>query len=389
MNFRTLLFAASTLAACGIAFAAPATAPGDQTVLVVRPTPARITRYLETTGTVAAMQSVDLVARISGIVESIDVSDGAVVDKGETLFTVEPLPYQSKLRQAQAAEEQQRALSVQAAAEYGRQSQLRTTNAASQAAVDNALATRDSTRAALQQAQEVTRQAAITYTYTRVTAPFTGVMTAHLVSVGELVGSGSPTKLATLLQLDPVWINASISEADVLRARAAMAAKGKTVRDLGTVPVEAALAGESGFPHHGTLDYVAPMVDPSTGTLAVRGRFDNPKYALLPGYFVKLRIPLATDAPVLLLPDDAIASDQGTPTVLIVGADGGVRQQAVTLGGSKDGMRVVDAGITPEDRVVASSTIQIEPGAHVRAVEAPGRPSAPTMPSASLTPTKP
>lgn len=395
---RPLLFAASALAvasavalaACASALAASATATGDPTVPVVRPTPARITRYLETIGTVAAMQSVDLVARISGTLESIDVSDGAIVSKGATLFTLEPLPYESKLRQAQAAEEQQRALSVQAATEYGRQSQLRTTNAASQAAVDNALATRDSTRAALQQAQEVTRQAAITYTYTRVTAPFDGVMTTHLVSVGELVGSGSPTKLATLLQLDPVWINASISEADVLRARAAMAAKGKTVRDLGTVPVEAALAGESGFPHHGTLDYVAPMVDPSTGTLAVRGRFDNAKYALLPGYFVKLRISIATDTPVLLLPDDAIASDQGTPTVLIVDADGGVRQQAVQLGGSKDGMRVVDGGIAPEDRVVASSTIQIEPGAHVRAVEAPSRPPAtPAMPSASAPPAKP
>ena len=214
---RPLLFAASALAACASAFAAPATAPGDPTVPVVRPTPARITRYLETTGTVAAMQSVDLVARISGTLESIDVSDGAIVNKGATLFTVEPLPYESKLRQAQAAEEQQRALSVQAYADYGRQAQLRITHAASQATVDSALAARDSTRAALQQAQEATRQAAITYTYTRVKAPFDGVMTARLVSVGELVGSGSPTKLATILQLDPVWINASISEADVLR----------------------------------------------------------------------------------------------------------------------------------------------------------------------------
>lgn len=389
---QLLLFAASVLAAWTSAFAAPATALSEPAVPVVRPTPARITRYLETTGTVAAMQSVDLVARISGTLESIGVSDGAIVNTGTTLFTIEPLPYESKLHQAQAAEEQQRALNVQADAEYRRQAQLRTTNVASQAAVDNALATRDSTRAALQQAQEATRQAAINYTYTRVTAPFDGVMTARLVSVGELVGLGSPTKLATILQFDPIWVNASISEADVLRARAAMSAKGKTIRDLGTAPMEAALAGESGFPHRGTLDYVAPMVDPSTGTLAVRGRFDNAKYALLPGYFVKLRIPLATDAPVLLLPDDAIGSDQGTPTVLIVGADGGVRQQAVQLGGSMDGMRIVEGGITPEDRVVASSIIQIEPGAHVRAVENPDRPSASatrTVPSASATPVKP
>ena len=355
---------------------AQAPGPGSgPAVPVVRPTPARVTRYLEATGTVAAMQSVDLVARVAGTLESIDVADGAVVNKGSNLFTIEPLPYESKLRQAKAAEDGQQALSRQAEAEYERQAQLRVTNAASQSTVDSALASRDSARAALLQAQEATQQAAITYSYTRITAPFDGVVTAHLAAVGELVGSGGPTKLATILQLDPIWLNASLSEADVLRARAALAAKGKTVRDLGAVPVEAALAGESGFPHRGTLDYVAPMVDPSTGTLAVRGRLDNAGYPLLPGYFVRLRIPIATGAQVLLLPDDAIASDQGTPTVLVVDAQGGVRQQPVRLGGALDGLQVVDEGIAPDDRVVASTLNQIEPGSHVRAVEDAGRPS--------------
>jgi RND family efflux transporter MFP subunit len=360
----------------GTAGAAPRPGAAGTEVSVIRPTPARITRYIETTGTVAAVQSVDLVARVAGTLEAIDAADGAVVEKGATLFVIEPLPYESKLRQAQAAEEQQRALSAQAEAEHSRQVQLRSSSAASQAALDNALASRDSTRAALQQAQEATRQAAVTYAYTRVTAPFDGIMTAHLVSVGELVGSGSPTRLATLMQLDPVWVNATISEAAVLRARAAMAAKGKTVRDLGTVAVDAALAGETGYPHHGTLDYVAPLVDASTGTLALRGRFENARYALLPGYFVRLRIPVATDTEVLLLPDDAITSDQGTPTVFVVGADGTVRQRAIRLGGVQDGMQIVDDGVTPADRVVASAMTPIEPGAHVRVVEAAaGRPA--------------
>ncbi len=375
---RRLLFAAAVLA-WSSASAAPETA--DPAVPVVRPATARISRYLETSGTVAPMQSVDLVARVSGTLESVDVADGAIVKKGTTLFVVEPLPYESKLRQVQAAEDQQRAAVVQADAEYARQAQLVTTSASSRAQVDTALATRNSARAALKQAEEATKQAAITYTYTRVTAPFDGIVTAHLVSVGELVGSGSATKLASILQLDPIWVNANISEADVLRARAAMAAKGKTVRDLGTVPVEAALAGESGFPHHGTLDYVAPMVDSTTGTLAVRGRFDNPGYALLPGYFVKLRIQVATDAPVLLLPFDAIAADQGTPTVFVVGADGSVKQVPVRLGGSHDGMQIVESGVTQEDQVVASANaVAVGPGARVRAVQAANQPPAPAKP---------
>lgn len=374
-----LLAAFLVLVAPAPLFAAPEQGAADPAVPVIRPTTARITRYLETTGTVAAVQSVDLVARVAGTLEAIDVEDGAVVKKGTTLFVIEPLPYESKLRQAQAAEEQQRALSAQAEAEHSRQVQLRSSSASSQATLDSALASRDSARAALQQAQEATRQAAVTYTYTRVTAPFDGIMTAHLVSVGQLVGSDGPTKLASLMQLDPVWVNATISEAAVLRARAAMAAKGKTVRDLSTVAADAALAGETGYPHHGTLDYVAPLVDASTGTLAVRARFENARYTLLPGYFVRLRIPVATDTEVLLLPDDAITYDQGTPTVLLVGADGTVRSQAVRLGGVHDGMQIVEDGVKSADRVVASATTPIEPGVHIRVAEAaaPVRPSRP------------
>jgi RND family efflux transporter MFP subunit len=355
-------------AACAQAAAA------DQPVTVIRPTQARITRYLEMTGTVAAMQSVDLVARVSGVLESIDVADGAVVHKGTTLFVIEPLPYESKLRQAQAFEEQQRATVVQADAEHKRQAELGKTNDSSQSTVDSARATRDSARAALAQAEEATKQAAITYTYTRVTAPFDGVMTTHLASVGELVGYNSPTTLATILQLDPIWVNANISQADVMRARAVLAAKGKTVRDLGPVKLEAALAGETGFPHHGTLDYVAPTVDGSTGTLAIRGKFENPGYTLLPGYFVKLRVPLEPDAQVLLLPFDAITSDQGTPVVYVVAPDGTVKQQAVRTGGSHDGMQIIDSGLAPEDRVIASAAGSvIDPGARVQAVEAAAR----------------
>ena len=144
MIARPFLLAALLLAATALCARA-----ADQPVTVTHPTQARITRYLETTGTVAAMQSVDLVARISGTLESIGAADGAVVQKGTTLFVIEPLPYESKLRQAQAAEDQQRATVVQADAEYNRQAQLVKTNASSQSQVDSALATRDSARAAL------------------------------------------------------------------------------------------------------------------------------------------------------------------------------------------------------------------------------------------------
>ena len=368
MRLASALLAAALLATSAAA--------EDLAVPVVRPIAVRLPRYLETTGSIAAMQSIDLMARVSGTLEGIEAADGALVAKGAILFVIEPRPYESKLRQAQAAEEQQRALGAQAAAEYSRQAQLRSSSASSQSTLDSALATRDSSNAALKQAEEATTQAAITYAYTRVLAPFDGIMTAHLVSVGELVGFGSPTKLATLMQLDPIWANAAISEGEILRIRTALATRGKTVRDLGPVPVEAALAGEQGYPHHGTLDYVAPQVDPATGTLAVRARFDNPGNALLPGYFVRMRIRLATDEDAFLVPHDAVASDQGTPTVLVLGADGTVRQQKVRLGGTQNGMQVIDEGVTAQDRVLASADTLIEPGARIRAIEQPPGPAA-------------
>src|SRR5262249_35992855 len=146
--------------------------------------------------------------------------------------------------------------------------------------------------------------------YSLVQAPFDGVVTARQVSVGEYVGAnGSPTKLATIVQLDPIWVNFNVSEQDVQRVRANLRAKGLTVADLKQIPVEVGLQTETGYPHTGTLDYTAPNVDPSTGTLAARGIIKNSNYALLPGYFVRVRVPLETTE-ALLVPEVAIGSDQ-------------------------------------------------------------------------------
>ena len=183
------------------------------------------------------------------------------------------------------------------------------------------MATRNTDRANLLGAQANTQLAAINYTYTRVTAPFDGIVTAHLVSVGEVVGGNEMTKLATIVQLAPIYVNFSISEQDEQRIRAAMAAKGITRDTLGPVPVEAGLQTETGYPHAGTLDYVAPMVDATTGTLAVRAVFANKEHVLLPGSFVRVRVPLQRDVPALLVPDVALGADQGGRYVLVVGAD--------------------------------------------------------------------
>ena len=320
------------------------------------------TRMLDTTGSIASPQAVDLQARVEGTLEQIAQPDGASVHKGDLLFVIEPLPYLARLQQAQAAEAQQRAVSRQADAEYARQAVLAQKNVVSGSVLDQALSSRDSARAMLAQAQSATQQAAITYGYTHVFAPSDGVLTAHLAPVGQLVGNGGATKLASVVKLDPVWVNFTLPEADVLRIRAVLAAKGRTVRDLGQIPVEVGLQGETGTPHRGVLDYAAPEIDGDTGTLALRGLLPNPGTVLLPGYFVRVRIPVQRDVSALAVPDDAIGMDQDGPVLFTVGADGRVMTRHVHVGELQDGLRIIEDGAMLSDRVILSGRQRVAPG---------------------------
>jgi RND family efflux transporter MFP subunit len=311
------------------------------------------------------VNSADLVARVQGFVQEILYEDGALVKKGTPLFVIEPEPYRLKLQQAQAAEAGSQAALTRAEAEFARQEQLRTKDVSTQANYDRALADRDSGKANLQEAQSNTKQAAINLGYTQVAAPFDGIVTARQVSVGQLVGTTSPTTLASIVQLDPIYVNFNISEQDVLRIRAEMARRGITRADLKHVPVEVGLQTESGYPHKGTLDYIAPSVNSTTGTLAVRGVFQNADRALLPGFFVRVRVPVQQQDKALLVPDVALGSDQGGRYVLVVDKDDVVAQRKVELGPIVGDLRVIEKGLQPDDRVVVTGILHAIPGQKV------------------------
>jgi RND family efflux transporter MFP subunit len=166
--------------------------------------------------------------------------------------------------------------------------------------------------------------------YTRVAAPFDGYVSAHLASVGELVGAASPpTQLATIVALDPIYVNFNVNEQDVLRIRAEAARRGITVAELRQLLVQVGLQTEQGYPHEGKLDYIAPTLNQSTGTLAVRGIFPNPNRTMLPGYFVRVRVPIDKQERALLVPDIALSSDQGGRYLLVVNGDNVVEQRHV------------------------------------------------------------
>jgi RND family efflux transporter MFP subunit len=252
----------------------------------------------------------------------------------------------------------------QTEAEYERQADLSSRQVASKQALDNALANRDAAQAKLKQAQVDTKQAAINFGYTQVKAPFDGIVTARLVSLGEFVGASGPTQLATIVQTDPIYVNFSISEQEVLRVRAEIRRLGLTPADLKKVPVEVGLQSDEGYPYQGMLDYAAPTVSPSTGTLAVRAILQNPKQVLLPGYFVRVRV--AEDPQdALLVPDVALGSDQGGRYVLVVNKDNVVEQRKVTLGPRVGELRAIDSGIKADDRVVVAGILRAIPGQKV------------------------
>jgi RND family efflux transporter MFP subunit len=340
-------------------------APPPPKVEVAPPVQRAITRYLDATGNTAPIQTVDLVARVQGFLQAINYQDGSFVKEGTTLFTIEPETYKLKLEQAQAAEVGAQATLKQAELDFKRQTDLVQRQAVSQATLDTSTSTRDNAQASLQQAQVNTRIAAVNYGYTNVAAPFDGIVSNHLVSVGELVGVASPTQLATIVQLDPIYVNFNVNEQDVQRVRDEARRRGLTVNELRQLPVEVGLQTETGYPHKGKLDYISPTLNQSTGTLAVRGVFPNPDRTLLPGFYVRVRVPFEKQDDALLVPDVAIGSDQAGRYVLVVNAENVVEQRKVTTGPLDEGLRVIESGLKGDDRIVTAGLLRAIPGQKV------------------------
>jgi len=350
------------IAACGEKNTYVAPPPPQVTVAVPAKKP--VTRYLESTGNVAAVNSADLVARVAGFVQDIKYEDGATVKKGQVLFVIEQKPYELKVQQAKANEDNAKASLISAQANYQRQADLVPSGSASKAALDNALATRDSAQASVDQAIASTKLAENDLAYTQVTAPFDGIITARKVSIGAFV-SGNGTPLASIVSSDPIYVNFTIGEQETIRVRAMIAERGLTPAELKKVPVEVSLQTETGYPHKGTLDYAAPSIDPSTGTLAGRAVLDNPKHVLLPGLFVRVRIPLGPPKEELLVPDTALGADQSGRYLLVVNKDNVVEQRRVELGPLDGTLQVIDKGVGSEDRVIVNGMLRAVPGQKV------------------------
>jgi membrane fusion protein, multidrug efflux system len=359
--------AAAALAGCGSRNTY--VQPPPPKVTVAQPLQQPVTLYLELTGNTAPFRTANLVARVQGYLETIDYEDGAAVKTGTQLFGIERDLYQAQLDQAKAQLAKDQSVLAQAKVNLQRYQTLRQQNSiAAQQAEDQAFVVQQN-QATVDLDKANVDTASINLAYTTVRAPFDGIVTNHLVDIGTLVGvSGTVTPLATIVQTDPLYANFTASEPQVLEIQRNLEKQGKNLRttNLSDVPVEIGLQDEEGYPHKGHLDYASPQVDTATGTLAARGLFDNKDHALLPGLFVRVRIPIAHQDNALLTRDDAIGTSQEGSYVLVVGPDNVVERRIVKTGQKQGQLRIIDSGLAPGEWVVTEGVQQAFPGAKVQ-----------------------
>lgn len=336
-------------------------------VPVVVPRLQSVTNYFEITGNAAAVNQVKLLARVTGYLEKIHYQDGAFAKKGDLLFSIQQSPYRQQLEQAHAQVLTAQASLVYAKTEFARYTALVKKDAATQTEVDHWNFERQSAAAQLLSAQAQVSIDEVNLGYTEVRAPFDGIVGKHLIDPGNVVGGDAQqAALAEITQLDPIYVVANLSEQTVLKVRQNLGQHRLSLADLHKVPVDVGLSDEQGFPHRGTIEYVAPALDPATGTLLVRGILANPERLFLPGFFVRMRLPMGrVDRNALLVPDRALQTDQGGTYLLVLDNHDVVRQHYVQLGSLIGVLRVVTSGLAPDDRVVVGDLWRATPGTKV------------------------
>ena len=338
-------------------------------VMVEMPTARQATRYLQSTGTLQAVNSVDLVARVSGTLEKVNFADGAEVAKNDVIFVIEPEPYRISLASAEAELAQAEANRVKAEANLRRQDELTSKQVATIAQRESAVADNEAAKAQVATAKAKVRNAELDLGYTEIRAPFDGILAARTMDEGAFVNSASAPKLATLMQPDPIHIAFSAREPQVIEIRKQLAARNMTLKDVGTISVEFGLQTEEGYPHAGKLDYIAPELDPATGTISIRASADNADRLFSPGMFVRVRMPLVR-RPVLAVPDVAIGNSQEGRTLLVVDADNRVVQRKVVVGDPlEDGLREIVKGLDAMDRVIVQGAGGVRIGDTVAIVD--------------------
>jgi RND family efflux transporter MFP subunit len=335
-------------------------------VTVSKPLQQNLDRRLGFLGQFSAVNRIELRAQVGGTLTEIHFQDGQIVRKGDLLFVIDPRPYEIKLALATAQLATATARADLASAELVRAQTLRNTQSGSQEVVDQRLADHNAAQAAVDDAKAQIRDAQLDLEYCRVTAPFDGSVGARQVSIGGLIAgsraSASPTTLlATLVSLDPIYVDFDMSESDYLTFARGHEHNQGALHDK----VLVALSDEKTFLHEGTLDFIDNALDRSSGTLHARATVPNRDMFLAPGQFARVRLAVSPPSPVLMVPDAAVTLDQSQQIVMTVAPDGTVTPKIVEIGEIRGGLRIIRSGLKPDDEVIIGGLIHAAPGAKV------------------------
>jgi RND family efflux transporter MFP subunit len=317
-------------------------------------------------GQFSAVSQVELRAQVGGTLTGIFFKDGNIVRKGDLLFTIDPWPYEITLAEATAQLDVASAHLELADRQLDRAKDLEQSNAGSVENVDQRTSDQRSARAAVEDAKARIRDAQFDLDHCRITAPFTGRIGTHLVSVGNLIAGSrtatSPTTLlATLVSLDPIYLDFDMSESDFLT----YSKYGKHLKGAHVQKVEVALGDDKQYARSGVFDFLDNVLDRSSGTIRARATVPNADLVLTPGQFARVRVVVALPSPTLLVPDSAVLPDQSQHMVMTVSTDGTVTPKQVEVGDIRGGLRVIQLGLSPNDRVIVDGLLHATPGSKV------------------------
>src|SRR3954462_11157110 len=343
----------------------PPAAPPLQAVTVA-PVPQReIAEWDEFTGRLEAGDQVEIRPRVSGYIQRVSFTEGREVRKGEVLFQIDPRPYQAELARAEAELERAKSAASLAASDVQRADKLVQAQAISREEYDSRTSAEAQGGASVKAAAAAVETARLNLEWTRVHSPINGRVSNALVTPGNLVEAASPaTLLTTVVSLDPMYVYFDSDEQTYLRY-AAMAKSNGTNWRTARLPVYLGLANETGYPHEGRLDFVDNQVDPNTGTIRTRAVFSNTSRALTPGLFARVKLVGTHKNKAVLVRDAAIGTDQDRKFVLVVGAGDTLAYRPVVPGRLADGLRIVDSGLQPGERVVVNGLMRVRPGLKV------------------------
>ena len=361
-----LIVLAGLLAGCGEK-PAPQAGAAAPPVTVAQPVKRTVTDWDEFTGRFDAIEEVQVRARVGGFVTNVEFKDGDMVHAGDLLYIIDPRPFEAVAEQADGQLSDARAKVELAKRDLDRGLALVQTSAVSEQLVDQRRQALQAAHAAVTQAEGALKAAQLNIEFTHVIAPIGGRVSRHLVSVGNLVqgSEGGSTLLTSIVSLDPIYIYFDMDEATYLKYnRLWFEGKRPSSRDNPN-PVQVALTGETKPSHDGKVDFLDNRLDVSTGTLRGRAVIPNKDLSILPGQFGRVRLIASAPYDALLIPDNAIATDQSRKIVFVVKEDNTAEARPVILGPLDEGLRVIREGLKADDRVVVDGLQRVRVGAKV------------------------